>query len=1249
MRNAARTLLAAAVLAAGALLAPSAWADVSNLGGTWSVDSSSVATQTGAQISTPGFGVSAWLPESTDDAGGGLTEIGALAQNGDQAPGVPNANCALANVLYSSNMLACWGQGSVGGAPSNATFAVPWWFRTDFTTPAGFGANHGAQLIVNGVVGQADVWVNGVEVATQATVTGDYAQYTFDITGLLAPAGATNSIALEVYPNNPKTMFTLDTVDWNQPPPDNNTGIQFPVQVDYYGTLQLSNAHVVENNAPDLSNSQLTLKGDVTNNTSSAQTGTVSATVSNPQGQTIATVQQSVTVPANSTQTVVFDPTVYSSLVVNNPQLWWPYQMGGQPLYSMGMSVTDPNSVTDNAASQTFGIRTVTSYLTPPSNMAPNGVRWFAVNGKQFVWRSGGWSENLFLRYSSSDIANQIAVIKSMGLQGVRTEGKEMPADFYEQFDKAGLIVDGGFQCCDKWQFSATNATQNDYNVMYLSSLQIGKRLRDHPSVFNFSWSDNNPTAEQESVSLQGFSQADFQDPIVSSAEYKSSPILGPSGEKEGPYNWAPPSYWYDTTHESTDTSFTDVGGSWAFDSEASPGHTTPTLDSLNRFMSSDDLLNLWQNPNAQLYHTDPDGSNNNFGGLQNEDKAVTARYGPWTANPTTGTASTTNGSTTLSNVLQTSGANSTFLIGEPISGPGIPAATTITAVTLSAATGAITAGSTTITGVNVTAGTFAVGEVITSTGSPNPFPGGTTIASITGATWTISKPALVNGTSIAGGPSSMTISQAATATATGVTVSGPQAVALSGGEGFGLGQWDEESQVLNYESQRAIFEAFIDHSTNWPTPSTGLDYWMLNKGWPTLLWNLYNNDYDEAGSYFGAKKAQEAVHVLYGYDNGTVTVDNLSGTTQTGLSVESKVYSVGGTVLDDQTASNIALPAQGVQNSVLTPVVPAATAPPTPAQTYFIELTMRQNGAVIDRNVYWLSTQPDVSIPSGSASPATSQYANMTALQSLPATSVSVTTASSGGANHETDVTLTNTGSTVAFFLRVDVRRDCSVTPCPASGALSLPNNELLPISYSDNDVTLWPGESQTIQATYAQSLLQGDNPMVSVSGWNVPSATYGAHASVSSDPGSASSAGQSSGGATPSADNPAPAAATTPAGLDAGTPVTKPNPTPGVDNSPAAMAALHRRIAVLHASAALTRSGAVVHIGCRGASGTACTGTLTLTALAHSSSLVLARHAYSLRAGRSRVLHFALAHSARARLGATKTKLVVRVVSGR
>ena len=72
------------------------------------------------------------------------------------------------------------------------------------------------------------------------------------------------------------------------------------------------------------------------------------------------------------------------------------------------------------------------------------------------------------------------------------------------------------------------------------------------------------------------------------------------------------------------------------------------------------------------------------------------------------------------------------------------------------------------------------------------------------------------------------------------------------------LPQYVQQAQVQNYENVRSQFEAFVDHWTNGPTPSTGTVYWQLNKGWPTLLWSLYNSDYDQAGPYFGAKKAPE-------------------------------------------------------------------------------------------------------------------------------------------------------------------------------------------------------------------------------------------------------------------------------------------------------------------------------------------------------------------------------------------------------
>src|SRR5262250_413281 len=268
--------------------------DITNLGSAgWKVQSSAVATQGGAQISTPGFNTSTWLPVSNDDAGAPGTEIEALAQNG-KCPGdtalqpVNQSTSSPNSVFFSNNMQLCYGFMNKIGSDTVSTFSVPWWWRTDFTPSLASGQV--ANLIVNGVVGSANVWVNGTEVATSATVTGAYTRFSFPITNLVVTG--TNSLAIEVNPNNPTTMFTVDNVDWTQIPPDNNTGIQFPVQLAVDGALSDGNAHVVENNAANLNSSALTVKTDITNHTSSPQTGTVTATITPPGTGAPVTVSQ---------------------------------------------------------------------------------------------------------------------------------------------------------------------------------------------------------------------------------------------------------------------------------------------------------------------------------------------------------------------------------------------------------------------------------------------------------------------------------------------------------------------------------------------------------------------------------------------------------------------------------------------------------------------------------------------------------------------------------------------------------------------------------------------------------------------------------------------------------------------------------------------------------------------------------------------------------------------------------------------
>ena len=339
-------------------------------------------------------------------------------------------------------------------------------------------------------------------------------------------------------------------MDWTQIPPDNNTGIQFPVQLRTDGALAVGNAHVNQSDAADLSSASLTVKTDVTNFGAVSQTGTVTATITPPGTGTPITVSQGVTVPANTTQTVSFAPASFPSLTIASPQVWWPYQLGAQPLYTLATSVAQ-GTTTDNTTTEMFGIRTVTSYLTGSNAIEPSGTRAFKINGVPIVIRGGGFDPNLFLHYSAADTAKQIALMKTMGLNAIRLEGHIMPADFFEQMDAAGILVNGGFQCCDAWEVGGT-LTQAQLTVLQNSAQTIGDQPAQPPERVQLPVvATTSPPASRNQLSIAGFTAADFypQTPLIASAEYKSTRTLGPAGEKEGPYDWVPPNYWYDTTH----------------------------------------------------------------------------------------------------------------------------------------------------------------------------------------------------------------------------------------------------------------------------------------------------------------------------------------------------------------------------------------------------------------------------------------------------------------------------------------------------------------------------------------------------------------------------------------------------------------------------------------------------------------------------------------------------------------------------
>jgi archaellum component FlaF (FlaF/FlaG flagellin family) len=196
----------------------------------------------------------------------------------------------------------------------------------------------------------------------------------------------------------------------------------------------------------------------------------------------------------------------------------------------------------------------------------------------------------------------------------------------------------------------------------------------------------------------------------------------------------------------------------------------------------------------------------------------------------------------------------------------------------------------------------------------------------------------------------------------------------------------------------------------------------------------------------------------------------------RSGLSVQTTIFNADGTVKSDTTQSNVT--AKGNGSTTLDKVA----TPSGLSTTYFVRLLLKDaSGAVVDRNVYWLSTKADTMNYDKSTWYDTPQtgYADLSGLQNLGAGKVDVSASTTtSGDRSTTSVKLTNSGSKVAFFLRATIRKGAS-------------GGELAPVTWSDDYVTIWPGESVTLQAGYRTAELAGATPNVQVAGVNVAART--------------------------------------------------------------------------------------------------------------------------------------------------------------
>ena len=304
-------------------------------------------------------------------------------------------------------------------------------------------------------------------------------------------------------------------------------------------------------------------------------------------------------------------------------------------------------------------------------------------------------------------------------------------------------------------------------------------------------------------------------------------------------------------------------------------------------------------------------------------------------------------------------------------------------------------------------------------------------------------------------------------------------------GEATSVEEYARKAQLMTYDGERAMFEAYARNKYD----STGVIQWMMNNAWPSLIWHLYDYYLRPGGGYFGAKKACEPLHIQYSYDDSSVVVVNGFYREFKGLRATAKMFNLDMTEKFSQEATLDMAPDSSKRLFNL----------PVPADlssTYFVKLRLADpDGRTVSENFYWLSTQPDtLGEPEAASSwyyTPTKQFADFTALKTLPLADVKVSARSQHNEKQEvTRVMVENPGTSLAFFIHLKVNQGEN-------------GEEILPVIWQDNYFSLLPGEKREVTATYSAAYLRGKKPVVELEGWNVTphTAVAGKEPAVSRD----------------------------------------------------------------------------------------------------------------------------------------------------
>jgi hypothetical protein len=251
-------------------------------------------------------------------------------------------------------------------------------------------------------------------------------------------------------------------------------------------------------------------------------------------------------------------------------------------------------------------------------------------------------------------------------------------------------------------------------------------------------------------------------------------------------------------------------------------------------------------------------------------------------------------------------------------------------------------------------------------------------------------------------------------------------------------------AQVVNYDQYRALMEGNASRMWDW---YTGILIWKTQNPWTSLRGQMYDWYLDVNATLYGTRKGCEALHPFYNPVTRNACLLNATFSARKTVLTAQIFLPDGRKVWEHQAAANIAANRADSLFAVPQPVEANGV--------YFLKLSLTENGKILTDNIYWLTTQPK----------------DFSGLTRLPRSTPAVKADLRQNGDVYTGTLSLRAADRISFFNRVKVFNKQT-------------GERILPVHYSDNYLTLMPGDERVITLDF-RSTLPREQIEIAIDSW--------------------------------------------------------------------------------------------------------------------------------------------------------------------